>query len=443
MTAAELIRRPALPLPTARAPQASSLRRLLLAGFLALAGCGPTKGEGPIEVMALALDEDRVYRPRQVSLLTLEDPLSLSGTLATPRGGARILEDPNDPLLRSATTPEHYRLALVKNEGLVPRANYITRDGVLWPADFHTWNLVTGYWSLERAQAYFEANGGPAASELGDPVDLFYFPEFTLRSIRSEPLTNNALFFSPIKAMLLLPFDQDLQEAPLAINSGVIAHEWSHRVFNAAVHGGAAFPDVVVRWGAAGANALKLVFALEEGLADFHAVSITCGEPSGCDPDFLETSFDERFTGPRDISRSDHCMSASLRNAIATQALGDFRAQGLDYALGTIIASSLYQAGERAGLREELQAAVLAAYSDTAGASLGLRQLLAQNLDTPENVTLGAVLNTIVSHVSSPALATAVCNEFIDHLKIGREELRACPPSATGGLQCPSIEEGG
>lgn len=417
------------------------LTRLLPVFVLsALTACGPASTQ-PVRAMALILEADAVYRPQEVELHTLRDPVALEGSVAKTIGGARIVEDPNDPLLVNARTPEDVRRALHKGAGLPPRVNYIEKDGVLWPADFHSWNLVTGYYGLERAQRYFEANGGPSTDQLG-AIDFFYFPEFVLGG--GKPLRNNALFFSPVGGMLLLPFDENLQEAPLAVNAGVLAHEWSHHIFNHKVHDGALLPEAIRRWAGADHPAAKVLFSVEEGLADFHAVMASCSEGGGCDPTFLENSFADTFSGPRDISRTDHCMSAGLRDSFVTQSLGEFRAQGFDYATGTIIASALFQAGEASGLQDELQQAVVASYASAGNGSPGLRELISQNLGSPDNIRLGVLLNAIVARASSPPLKDALCSEFLDHLKLPRSDLAACPPSSVGGAQCPTLAgEGG
>lgn len=393
--------------------------------------------------MALVPGADHQVAPGEVQLRTVTDVVALSGGAANLIGGARIIIDPNDPLVVAASSPEQLRRAFLKAPGLPPRAHYVEREGVLWPADFHSWNLVTAYWAIERAQTYFEVSGGPSLEQLG-PADYFYFPEFVLKDVSAEPLVNNALFFSPVRGTLLLPFDEDLQKVPLALNAGVLAHEYAHRIFNHRVHDGALFPEIVGRLSGPGSTsaAAKILYALEEGLADYHAVSVSCAEPTGCAPDFLQASFEESFSAPRDISRRDLCVSASLLNALSSQTVAEFRANSLDYRLGSIIASVLFQAAESTGLREDLNRAILAAYSDASGEAPGFRQLLLEHSSSDQNLTLGMFLNSIIRHAEAPALQTALCTEAMDHLRIGREQLPACV-GAPGASECPPLTEGG
>ncbi|MCY1021913.1 hypothetical protein [Pyxidicoccus sp. MSG2] len=409
-------------------------------------GCAP-ETSAPVKVSALVLNSNGEYAPQDVELKTVTDIVSLNGTVADFRGGARIVFDSEDQDLQTATTPEAFVNALLKEEGHDVTASYINQDGVLWPADFHTWNMVTAYYNLERAFDYFQTVGNIPAADFKKPVTTYYFPEFILADVDKDPLLDNALYFSVMESFLVLPFDQ-LQRAPLAINAGIIAHEYSHRIFNLKVYGGQPFPEALSLWAASGsspgANVLK---SFDEGLADYHAYGTTCRATKGCDAKFFSTSFHDapydQIARDRDLSRSDRCMTEALRTQLRNQSLNEF--SGKEYLVGTLLASALYQAGEGQGQREVLLRAIVAAYNDSDPKTPGLLQLSQQYINDQDKFTLAVAAGAIITHVTDLKLKEAVCNELMDHLQIPRDLLvgtsnpNLCPASSAPGTTCPRL----
>ncbi|MFP2929537.1 hypothetical protein ACLESO_30930 [Pyxidicoccus sp. 3LG] len=407
-----------------------------------VAGCAP-ETSAPVKVSALVLNSNGEYAPQEVELKTITDIISLNGNVADFRGGARIVYDLQDQDLLNATTPEGFAAALLKDSGHDVTASYIDQDGVLWPADFHTWNMVTAYYNLERAFDYFQNVGNIPAADFKKPVTTYYFPEFVIADVDKDPQRDNALYFSVMESFMVLPFDQ-LQRAPLAINAGIIAHEYSHRVFNLKAYGGAPFPEALSVWSSTspspGANVLK---SFDEGLADYHAYGTTCRSTKGCDAKFFSTSFHGntygQITNDRDLSNTSRCMTAGLRNQLRGMGLNEF--SGKEYEVGTLIASALYQAGENTGQREVLMRAIVAAYNDTDPQKPGLFQLAKNHISDQGKFTLAVAAGAIITHITDLKLKEAVCNEFMDHLQIPRDLLvgndpNMCPASASGGSSC-------
>jgi hypothetical protein len=409
-----------------------------------VAGCAPDSS-APVKVSALVLTSNGEYAPKEVELKTITDIVSLNGTVADFRGGARIVLDSEDPDLQTANSPEAFVNALLKEEGHDVRANYIQKDGVLWPADFHTWNMVTTYYNLERAFDYFHTVGNIPVADFKEPVTTYYFPEFILADQDKDPVVDNAIYFSVMGSFLVLPFDE-LQRAPLAINAGIIAHEYSHRIFNLKAYNNQAFPEALTTWlgsggPSLGANVLK---SFDEGLADLHAYGTTCKSTKGCDARFFSTSFHgDKFgtvADDRDLSRTDRCMTVALRDQLKNQSFSEF--SGKEYQVGTILASALFQAGEATGQREVLLRAIVAAYNDPSTQTPGLFQLAQQNLTQQNRFGLAMASSAIISHITDLRLKEAVCNELMDHLQIPRELLlgpNLCPASAAGGTTCPRL----
>lgn len=423
--------------------------RTVIAATAALglaAGCAP-ETSAPVKVSALVLNSNGEYAPQEVELKTVSDIVSLNGSVADFRGGARIVYDSQDEDLQSATTPEAFVSALLKNEGHDVKASYINQDGVLWPADFHTWNMVTAYYNLERAFDYFQTVGNVPAADFKKPVTTYYFPEFILADVDKAPMRDNALYFSVMESFLVLPFDQ-LQRAPLAINAGVVSHEYSHRIFNLKVYAGQPFPEALSLWSSSspslGANVLK---SFDEGLADLHAYGSTCRTTKGCDAKFFSTSFHDapydQVARDRDLSKSDRCMTEALRAQLNNQGLAEF--SGKEYQVGSILASALYQAAEGQGQREVLLRSIVAAYNDSDPQKPGLLQLSQQYLNDQSKFTLAVAAGAIITHVTDLKLKEAVCNELMDHLQIPRDLLvgttnpNLCPASSSPGTTCPPL----
>ncbi|MGZ3460054.1 MAG: hypothetical protein ACXU86_16300 [Archangium sp.] len=416
------------------------VRKLTAAALAALVvSCAP-RTQKPMKVRALVLSSQGRYEPTEVELETVTDIVSLEGQVVKLLGGASIRVDSKDPALQAAQTPEALVHALLKDEGRPVTASYITDDqGVLWPADFHTWNLVTTYYNFERAWEYFTTVADVPQAELGQTT-VYYFPEFVLGGSGDKPQRDNALFFAPVQAFLVLPFES-IDEAPLAINASVLTHEYSHRVFNHRVYDGQNLPEVINAWatGLRSTPGLNVIKSLDEGLADFHAYAASCQSSFGCNPSVLATSFEGQPVEDRDLSKN-WCMSQDLHDQMLNANFSTF--SGSEYQVGTLLASSLYKASSSEADRQALVRAVVAAYSDTDPAKPGFAQLAHMALDDQTQFTLARAARAIVEHIprDNVPLKQAVCTQFATHLQLPVSELTGgaddCPDSTPTRSDC-------
>jgi hypothetical protein len=413
----------------------SSFRALAMLALVA--GCQPDVPV-PTQVMALVLGSNGRYEPKSVTLKTITDPYAVSGTAATLVGGARVVLDGADPVLAVVRTEDELRDALLKQKGAPPRANYFEQDGVLWPADFHSWNMITTYYNFEKAVEYF------TEVTLLTPRDVhgatvFYFPDFIDAAANStQPQTDNAIWFSPVQGFLILPF-KDFQLAPLSTNAAIVAHEFSHRVFNRLAYKGASIPEGLGLWSGGNGNmAVNVLRSYDEGLADYHAFGTTCRADTGCSTRFLAPSLGDDLaeTAARDLALPDRCLTADLKRDLEQMTAEEFMGRGKQYQVGTVLATALYQAGQRTSKTALLQRSVIAAYANGSNATPGFQQLISQKLQTPDQFTFALLANAILQNIPDASLREAVCSEFMDHLKIVRDELPACPPSTVGGTTC-------
>jgi hypothetical protein len=429
--------------PGGRSKTPAMHRTVIAAALVFLAACEPVP-QDPVRVRALVLSGNGSYVTQEVTLTTIKDIIRMEGDTAKLIGGARIVLDSQDPELQVPSLTElSFANALIKSAGRPVTANWIDQAGVLWPADFHTWNLVTTYYNFEKAREYFNTVGNIPQAEFGGSATIYYFPDFILKDSNPEPIKDNALWFAPTQSFMVAPFDE-LQKAPLAINAGIMAHEFAHMVFNRKVYGSRRLPPPITEWGAQGTSpGANLIKALDEGFADYHGYGATCKSATGCDPRFLRTSFDDKASNDRDLSKSDRCMDIGLRNALLQTGLSSFSGQGLEYKLGSILASALYQAGESTGQREVLMRAIVSAYSDETANNPGLKQLISLVGNDQGSFNLTSVSAVLINHVTDVPLKTALCNELIDHLQVPATELvgpgRPCPAAAQGGNTCTRL----
>ncbi len=427
------------------------MSRLLPLGVLALlVACGPNP-KAPVKVMALIPDQAGALQTTEVELTTIKDMTALKGDVVTLIGSTRVVINPNDPVqqinggIQGMTDEQRYEV-IVKDKGGDVRGHYVDRSGVLWPADFHTWNMVSTYYNFERAYLYF--NGiydGVDPTELR-PMRVHYWSDVQLNA---PSLSDNMLYLSFIKSFVITPFKND-QLIPLSMNIGVVGHETAHRVFNFKALSNEGVHPALGLWSLEAFNLLK---SLDEGLADFHGFSVTCGEPAGCRPNFLAISLsDARTVGFRNVGRQDACMDEPLRTAFQNFTQQQWVSAPEMYKVGNIIAASLYQAGNKLGKLEILQKALIDAYDDESPITPGLRQLITKNLNTPRNFTQEAVVDIIAAHVTDPELKKQVCTEFSSRMQLrcgswpcqvdGLPSMRNCPATAgRNNTICPPLSQ--
>ena len=382
-----------------------------------LAACGPNS-KAPVKVMALIPDEAGAFQTTQIELTTVTDIVTLKGSVVNFVGDTRVVLDADDPVQQlnggiSMMSDDQRYEVIVKSKGTDVRAHYVDRSGVLWPDDFHTWNMVSTYYNFEKSYAYFNAiYDGKDPKELR-PMRVFYWSDVELNT--STPMADNILFLSFIKSFVVAPFKKE-QLIPLSMNIGVVGHETAHRVFNFKALSDEGIAPALGVWTLEAFNLLK---SLDEGLADFHGFSVTCGEPAGCRPNFLAISLsDSRTVGFRNVGRADACMDEPLRTAFLNFNQQQWIQAPELYKVGNLIAASLYQAGNKIGKLQILQKSLINAYDDESPTTPGLRQLITKNLNTPRNFTPEAVVDIIAAHVTDPELKKQVCQEFSTRMQL-------------------------
>ena len=417
----------------------SSLSLALLAGSL-LAACTPAADSGSdVIVLAYQADLGR-YDRKVVRLETADDLIALNGSVAEVLGNAEFKID------EKMTSFDD----LIVKKGSSVKLDLKDIDGVLVPADFHSLNMVTAYYNFEKASLFFKDLG--VNPNLFGKRKLYYFPKLT---IAGEELKDNAMYVSALGGFAVLPFDE-LQTLPLAINMGVMGHEYTHAVIDYLVTG--ADPYSGINSPAFSSNEAVNVFSsLHEGLADFMGAAIACdGDYKHCDPRFMDMSLPSELSSDRDLSKV-HCLSSAAQAGF-NQDVNQFSQAGLNYEVGTVLASSLWRAlsASDIGHTEEnwLTLATGIYIALQADSSYGIMGLVKQEIaegnqggfikSDASHLTLKNALNAIVEGIKDNSrLKKAVCNVFYDRFRLPNKALSQCPSGTEPLTECSSKATGG
>lgn len=384
------------------------MTRAALVLALALLSCGP-EPDGPFRAEVVRFDPGRGrYVPGLVEVRTLSNLARMEGHVVRLLAGARFRYDPEE--LVNAAGEEQARDMLRIQEGVAPAFDGFVRGGVVHGSDFHSVNLLTTYWNFEHAFLWFQERG-LAEGEVGT-LDAHYFPEFVeVVNGAEQPMTNNALFFPLFKSFLVLPFE-DIGAIPLSMNEGVVAHEYSHAVFNARVFGGESTPWPYLRLEedpAAWIRQINLLKSLDEGLADYFGASIVG------DPDFMARSL-PAYARARD-PRTLRCVTPALREALRSD-LSEYD----PYPLGTVLHHVLHALGG-----EEVGRAAVAALVDLGS------DLRAQGPDLDE----AQLLARVIGRLGEDRRARA-CGLAADRFGRSPQEIPGCPAGAPAPTErCP------
>jgi len=321
-----------------------------LTTLVAFAACGDPSGPVKTLVVDYLGDAAAVDSPEygliEVTLETVEDFASLRGTGLEILVGAELKLHLQD---LETMTPEEAREAWLSQVPGPPSLRYTWEGDVAVPLDFVSLNLITGYYHLEQASLAFAELGWDPT--LDGPVPAYYAPEVQYSLLIGIPETDNAAYAAFLDGFLLLPmlvFD----DLPLPMNSGVIAHEYAHRVFHYQVYDRRMLGMVTDAEQTLDTDELLLTVnrlrSLDEGCADFFAAWKTA------DPGFIRYSLPAVMAKPRNLSihfqADDPAWLEGSEPYLEEAGMVD------PYALGVVYASAFWRLGEEIGVDNVAQA---------------------------------------------------------------------------------------
>lgn len=319
------------------------LRALVLAVAVGVAACGETARVRIIDVVAA----DGTLGFEDVTLATIEDLEAVSGRPATMFGDAAIeLGTGERPVDGGAS-----RAAFVAHPRHVS-ANWVMDGDVAVASDYDSLLMFTAYAHFEAAALFFTGVGF-IATDAGVPV--YYEPEIKDGEEIGFPDTDNAAYFPEADAFILLPMSI-LQDVPFGMNPGVVAHEYSHRVWYHTFWSGELFAALEEFGNDGGAGrAWNRIRATDEGVADFYGAAV-----SG-DPDYLAQSAPPAIAAPRRLAEVRLLDPAWLGGTQPVDESGNYRV----YIPGSVVASALWRVSEVVGA-QAVGEAVLAAQQSLA-----------------------------------------------------------------------------
>lgn len=311
------------------------LRGTFLAASLLLPGActaiDPGAVSGEVKLLVLSLDPasgQQVLGVGQVS--TLHELRTLKGDAARMLAGADILVDYDELARENPQTAKDIERITYKTKGSPVDFAYFEVDGVIHPEDFHSLNMSTIYYNFEKAYLYFKEMG----------VDLPELPVQYMPRMREGPnldireQTDNAYWNTTIRTFAILPF-KNVQELPLGMNAGVVAHEFSHAVFSHKVYPGEALGWLFQRYALdpeKWSPVVNLERSFNEGLADFFGAAITG------DPGFIRKSLsmveEERRLDPP----APRCLTAEMKSAAERLSPGAYD----PYPMASVLAAALW-----------------------------------------------------------------------------------------------------
>lgn len=389
--------------------------------------------------------ESGAYELRTAEVTTLEDLHALRGEAATPIGNAEIIIEGGR--LANVETEKQFRDAVLENAGGRVEAQFIDSGGVLYPADFHSLNLATTYFNFEQSRKYLLQRGLEPDKLHGVP--FYYFPDVRLFGSEQARQVDNAAWFPLLRSFVLYPFDA-LQDIPLAMNQGVIAHEYAHGLFNAEVLGESWIPRYLAMWctdaSCAEERGLRMIGILEEGFADAWAIGVTG------DPRFTRRSLyylgDARDPSPTHPAADRYCYSQArfekhidegrdLAPADRDQDWGERQ-----YEIGTMVAATLYRAGRNdEGVWEQarydrVMDALLASYRRTGDRSLAA--LVSADDTGAAFGQFAAIARAVIEGAGDDTeIRNALCAAWMDRFAIPAEELGPLCDGVTAYTDCP------
>jgi len=318
------------------------VHRALIATLAVVAACADV---GTRVRIVDQVKDDGSYSTRDVELTTLRDLDTVSGDIARMWGGATVHADPGLSPADAGASRDAY-----VDDAAEVRVSWIADGDVAVPTDFDSLTMLTAYAHLEVVTRHF-ADLGVAVAD--DTIPVYYNPAVAKADEVPFPENDNAAYFPEADAFLLLP-PRVLQDIPLAMNPGVVGHEYSHRVLYYQLWGGEMFASVEEHREQPGSlNAWNRLRATDEGVADFFGAAITG------DPDFLGASTPAEISEPRDLSTT-RVLESEWVSGIQPKDDDDEYAR---YITGSVVAAALWRLGEIAGL-EVTERALVQAQTD-------------------------------------------------------------------------------
>jgi len=208
----------------------SSLVFCIVSQMTLLHACSEDNGDlrKPYEARIVAFTPDG-YRLQTVSIASLENPDNLGNTLVDFLGNAALdgeaeIDEIIDPSKKDS---------IYIDKGQPIRLDYQGRNGVIHPRNFDSMALLSLLYNYEKTMTFWQEQMDLSFDDFGK-LRLFYAPRIKVRgrmgTIENTSKVNAA--FLPGPRDLLFFRTARIEEIPINMNLGVLAHEFSHAIFD-------------------------------------------------------------------------------------------------------------------------------------------------------------------------------------------------------------------
>ena len=286
-------------------------------GAALIAGCSEDSADVPVKAK-IVVSTDSGYKLQEVTFNTLSDPDAMNGDVAKLVGNA-ILDLNQEKEVLIGSTPEDVYL----NSGEDVRLEYVVKGGVLSPVNFDSMAMLTIYYHYEKTMEFWRDQLGLSWSDFGKRR-LFFDPDIGARSSIgsvSNTVKLNAAFLPGVRDFWFFK-TSPIEKIPFKMNLGILAHEFSHGIFDyKCAKGDARFYETDVQ------AAETQLSGINEGVADYFSWMVT-----GREKEFVESL--EEFAKERVLPVTWTSFDL-IRNP--GQCRGEF------YCKGSVLASALYE----------------------------------------------------------------------------------------------------
>ncbi|MCX6130105.1 MAG: hypothetical protein NTX25_13700 [Proteobacteria bacterium] len=218
-------------------------------------------------VARIMSSQDADYELRDVTIDSLQDLDSMSGDFGTLKGQASLNLDADFNEIMASADPS----AIYRDHGRTVHTDYLVKNGVIIPQNFQTMEMLGLYYSYQRTVRFWEQHLDFSFAR-DSPPSLFYNPQL-FSEADGEPMelstTMNAAYLPSVQDFWFFK-TASRERVPVKMNFGVIAHEFSHYIFDAQF---AQFDPNIYK---AQLHLNEFFLAgLNEGLADYFSFVVT------------------------------------------------------------------------------------------------------------------------------------------------------------------------
>lgn len=291
---------------------------LILLIISVFTACNKTKASFPFNARIL-VSTDSGYQLQTVTFNTLTNLEKMDGTLAKIIGNATLDIEQEQEVLVGANPDEIYL-----NIGEDVSLDYTVENGVVHPLNFDSMAMLSMYYNFEKVLEFWRDNLNLDLEDFGKRR-LFYDPDIAASSAFgsvSGTIKLNAAFLPGVRDFWLFKTSA-IEKIPIKMNLAIIAHEFSHGIFDYVfARTDAGFYKTTSE------TAETQLNGINEGVADYYAWMVT-----GREREFVESL--EQFEKERVLPVSWNSQELIDR--------GKEICEGSFYCKGSVLASALYE----------------------------------------------------------------------------------------------------